>query len=188
MDKSECYNTLLRKLKNIETPNCVAECCDVTCKNKNHNNTCDDYLKDILDAMEESCECLPAIGNNAKKKKNSNIIGWNQFVRSARDTAYFWNSVWVSANKPLNTELHTIMKKTKNAYHIQIRKVKRAEKRIKSDKLLANCANGNLNLFNDIRNMRKTNHKVANKIDDTSVNIVRKIRCSSFAVEQFLFQ
>ena len=75
VDRSECYNTLLRKLKNIETPNCVAECCDVTCKNKNHNNTCDDYLKDILDAMEESCECLPAIGNNAKKKKNSNIIG-----------------------------------------------------------------------------------------------------------------
>ena len=29
-----------------------------------------------------------------------------------KDTAMFWHSIWLSAGRPLNTELHIIMKKT----------------------------------------------------------------------------
>ena len=37
----------------------------------------------------------------------------------------FWFSLWVSAGKPLNTTLHTIMKKSRNRYHLVLRKKKR---------------------------------------------------------------
>ena len=39
------------------------------------------------------------------------ITKWREEIVPFRDKALFWHSVWQSAGRPLNTELHKIMKK-----------------------------------------------------------------------------
>ena len=73
--------------------------------------------------------------------------GWNDIVQPIRDDALFWNAVWKSAGKPLNTTLHTIMKKTRNAYHYAIRKCKRASEHLRKDKLLQSCVTGEKTIY-----------------------------------------
>ena len=60
----------------------------------------------------------------------------------------------MSAGKPQNTVLHSIMKKTRNRLHYQIRKCKRVEKFIKNKKLVENCLEGENDIFAEIKRQR----------------------------------
>ena len=71
-----------------------------------------------------------------------------------QDAAKFWFSIWASAGQPLNTVLHTIMKKTRNQFHYQIRKCKRVESFIKNRKLVENSLEGENDIFAEIRRHR----------------------------------
>ena len=44
-------------------------------------------------------------------KMKHGITKWREEIVPFRDKALFWHSVWQSAGRPLNTELHKIMKK-----------------------------------------------------------------------------
>lgn len=92
-------------------------------------------------------------------------------VRPAKDNATFWHAIWVSCGKPINTEVHRIMKRTRSIYHYQIRKIKATENKIRANKLLESSLNGSIDLFKEIKKMRKTNNSVANKIDGKNENI-----------------
>ena len=58
------------------------------------------------------CETVNKSLHGGGKKRQ--VIGWNEEVWPFRDTALFWHSIWVSCGKPLNTEVHNIMKTTRN--------------------------------------------------------------------------
>ena len=81
----------------------------------------------------------------------------------------FWHAIWVSCGKMLNTEVHKIMKKTRNLYHYQIRKCRKAEEKIKKNKFLDMCLNGDVDLFQEIKKMRKAPEHVA--IDGETENV-----------------
>ena len=57
------------------------------------------------------------------------------------------------------------MKRTCNWHHYQIRKIKRAEKDIISNKLLLAAAEDRMDFFQQIRNMREGNEDFAGVID-----------------------
>ena len=65
------------------------------------------------------------------------------------------------------------MQRTKNIYHYQVKKCKKAEDQIKKDKLLSALLDpdSEIDLFKEIKNMRKANTLSANKIDDKTENI-----------------
>ena len=65
------------------------------------------------------------------------------------------------------------MQRTKNIYHYQVKKCKKAEDQIKKDKLLSALLDpdSEIDLFKEIKNMRKANTLSANKIDDKTKNI-----------------
>ena len=63
------------------------------------------------------------------------------------------------------------MKRSKNVYHLQLRKIRRAEERIKKNKLLNACLCDEGNLFEEIKNMRKTSKLAASSIDGEKNNI-----------------
>ena len=85
--------------------------------------------------------------------------------------AQFWNSIWISAGRPLNTELHRIMKRTRNVYHLQIRKCKKAADVLRRNALLDACINGKGDIFSEIRKMRKSPSSAVNSIDGVSQDI-----------------
>jgi hypothetical protein len=138
-EKSSYKLSLSEKLENVAKPestHCRNPKCDVT----EHRNESDNYMEDILNAITEAAfDSLPvtsaggATGNDYKKK----VPGWNEQVHPFRQNARFWHAIWVSAEKPLNCQLHFIMRRTKNIFHYQVKKCKKAELEIKKQKLLS---------------------------------------------------
>ena len=61
-----------------------------------------------------------------------------------------------------------MMKRSRNLYHYQIRKCKKAEEKVKKNKLLDACLNGDVDLFTEIKKMRKIREQPANTIDGVS--------------------
>ena len=62
------------------------------------------------------------------------------------------------------------MKKTRNEYHINIRKCKKLEKFIINNKLIENCFQNDLDLFAEIKKARKIKPDIAASIDGVSGN------------------
>ena len=89
-----------------------------------------------------------------KPKNKKELVGWKDYVEPHQDAAKFWFSIWTSAGRPINTVLHSIMKKTRNQFHCQIRKCKRVENFIKNKKLVENCLEGENDIFAEIKRQR----------------------------------
>ena len=147
-------------------PNSVIHCEDLNCDIHNHIDECDNYVKAVLDAVDlSSSESLHVNKHNANNENKTKVMPGFDSIRPAKDTATFWHSVWVSCNKPHNTQLHQIMKRTRSIYHYQIRKIKAAKNKIKANKLVEASLNGGTDLFKEIKKLRKSKISVANKID-----------------------
>ena len=74
------------------------------------------------------------------EKQQKLTPGWKEEVKPFRDLAYFWNGIWTSAGKPMNTELHRIMKRSKNKYHYEFKKCQNANEKIRKNKFLDACS------------------------------------------------
>ena len=150
-------------------------CRNPTCDIPAHRVDSDGYIEEDLNTLSESAgESLSwtSVGHSGKTS-GTKTPGWNVQVRPFRENARFWFSVWLSAGKPLNCELHKIMRRTKNLFHYQVKKCKKAEEQIKREKLLAAVLNSDsdVDLFKEIKSMRKAKATTANKIDDKTEDI-----------------
>ena len=88
-----------------------------------------------------------AVPKSAGKK--SPFPGWSESIQPFKEDSLFWHSLWQSAGTPINTELHQKMKHTRNIYHYNIRKCKKAENAIRRNKLLDAYLNRNGDLFKE---------------------------------------
>ena len=170
-DKNRFVTNLTESLNNMTVEECLVSCNDVHCKEKSHHEACDKLLVDVLEQIDkQSGECLtPKISHRKKRKKP--ITLWNEEVEPFKKDAQFWNSVWISAGRPLNTELHKVMKRTRNVYHLQIRKCRKAAEVLRRNALLDACINGKGDIFSEIRKMRKSTSAAVNSIDGVSHDI-----------------
>lgn len=156
-------NILEDKLKDVNVPHCI-KYRNVHCKNDEHVVEIDAYATEILYAVDQSIKRIAK--KSVKLKSHSKIVpGWNDEVKEYREEAMFWNAIWTSAGKPMNNMLHNKMKRTRNIYHYQIRKCKRAVDIIKKNKLLDACVNGNGDIFSELRKMRNVRRKIPEVMD-----------------------
>ena len=163
-DWNSFHNDLQVRLENINIPECT-NCRNIHCSMTSHKHQIDSYVKNVLDAIDTNITAV-AGGKRGNRIHARIVPGWVDIVRPFQEDAKFWDAVWKSAGKPLNTVLHTIMKKTRNQYHYAIRKCKRASEYLKKEKLLnSSLLQGNKNIFDEIRKMRKTNDNTPSKID-----------------------
>ena len=164
-------NTLEEHLIEITIDNCLLSCNNVHCKDESHKKACDNLIIDVLETVDKlSIEHLTPKISQRKKKKHS-IAFWHDEIEPFKQDAQFWHSVWISAGRPLNTELHKVMKRTRNIYHLQIRKCKKAADTLQRNALLNACINGNGDIYKEIRKMRKTNTTLVNTIDGITEDI-----------------
>ena len=70
-------------------------------------------------------------------------------TRPQNKTQWDNSSVWMSAGRPVNCELHSVMKRSKNQYHNSVRRVKNLADTIRSSKLSDAALSGNKQLFQD---------------------------------------
>ena len=100
------------------------------------------------------------------------MAGWKEFVEPLQKNAQFWYAIWLSAGKPLNTELHSIMKRTKNRFHYQIRRCRRVENFLKNQKIIENCITDDKDLFEEIKKQRKSGRNENLVIDGAAGSLI----------------
>ena len=110
------------KLNAIIIPTALIECENLHCKDEIHLEAIDWLTTEILNAIqsaaEENIPCPKAVDEDSQKRSKI-TPGFNERVSHHKDTALFWHSIWKSAGRPINTQLHNIMKKTRNTYHME---------------------------------------------------------------------
>lgn len=166
------FNCMLeQKLKCLDIQQCV-DCTNVHCTNATHLKSADDFTLNLLQSVEQCAKkCLPIPKQGPLSTKKTAIANWNNEIQPYKDKAQFWHAIWISAGKPLNSELHKIMKKTRNIYHYQIRKCKQAADRLKKNSLLDACFNNNGDIFTELKKLRHTNDTQVTVIDGISEGI-----------------
>ena len=170
-DKNNFKISLDEKLNCLSIPDSVTSCRYVHCRDANHQNDVDSYIAAVLGCVEqEAFLSLPLSKPNSGQQKPPKP-GWSGQVKPYRDTAFFWCQVWKSAGKPINTVLHGIMKRSRNIYHYQYRKCERSEETIRKNKVLDACINGEGDIFQEIKSLRKSAQVVSTSMDGVQNNI-----------------
>ena len=163
--------SLQTSLEKLQIPQNASNCSDSSCKEAHHSEDTDNFVVETLQAVEKAAEiCIP-VCNLPQGRKKKNTPGWNSQVKPFRENAGFWFSVWKSAGRPINTELHKIMKRTRNLYHYQLKKCQKSENLIKKNNFLDACLNGSADIFTEIKKLRGSSRVVANSIDGKTENI-----------------
>ena len=161
-ERSNYVDTLANRLRSLDIPPCTGCCLNVNCSSEGHREECDDLLVSLLQSIESSADdrlpCITkTVQNNVRK---SPIVFWKEDEQPFKDCSLFWHSIWNSAGRPLNTELNRIMKRARNAYHIQIRKNKKLAGNLKRNAFLQACLDNKCNIFSLIRKERKTTNSI----------------------------
>ena len=167
--KNALNKIIEERLLKIHVPNCITECRNVHCRDKDHVvEAIDLHMCTFLGCINDSVkDCLPQTSGRNKKS----IPGRNDDVKPFREEAMFWHSLWISAGKPINNTLHNVMKKTRNVYHYQIRKCRKAVEALKRDKLLNACINGEGDIFNELKKLRMVSRTVSKTMDDAKEDV-----------------
>ena len=169
--KLEFNDVVFRKLSAMEIPRDILECSDVHCEVPEHIAKLDLFVEELLQSLCDSgFETLP-LSTPKKRVPNSKrkvTAGWKQYVEPYQDNAKFWHAIWNSAGRPQNTELHNIMKRTRNRFHYQVRKCKRVEEFIRNQKIVENCLDGDQDLFKEIKKQRSNHNEDEVTIDGAS--------------------
>ena len=154
--KLEFNDILFRKLMMLNIPDCVEGCTNLKCSEKSHIHDIDNYVKEVLHEIMEAGDCsIPKRKPKVIDSKNKNTPGWNSFVKPFQDNAHFWHAIWTSCGRPINVEVHRIMKRTRNIFHYQVRKCRRVEDYIRNKNIIENCIEGDADLFAEIKKQRK---------------------------------
>ena len=128
------YRSLLKsKLKNIPLSGGIT-CNDPNCTKNEHQEDINRFCENILNSIDSSVKtCIPLTRTNQKQKV---IPGWSEAVKPYQVEARFWYSVWLSYGKPINCQIHHLMKHTKNQFHYAVRRMKRNASDTSSKKMM----------------------------------------------------
>ena len=159
-------NDLKSHLLDIDTDCDALFCRDVHCSSSDHleklEMLCNEVLGSITDAVKDN---IP----HSSCRETPITPGWTEYIHPFKEDSIFWHSVWVSAGRPVDTELHRVMKNCRNKYHYAVRRVRRHEKEIRKSKFLSACLDGKVSdILHDIKASRKQSSKSSAVIDGIS--------------------
>ena len=167
--KSDFSNEVKLSLERITIPVHLLNCRNVHCKDTSHKADIDQLMCAVLGTIEETAN--KNMATSTKQQRKPKIPEWKEDIEPFRENAHFWHAIWISAGRPINCQLHDIMKKTRNRYHLIIRKKKRLIERGKCDEMLTSCLKNDTSIFDAIRKKRKCGHTVPSTIDGHSKDI-----------------
>ena len=100
-------------------PTQVTEWERVNCRDPVHLEALDWAATELLEGVQNCSEATLPVPNAREAMDRKVTPGFKIRVKPFKDVAYFWHQVWKSASSPLNCELHTIMKRTRNKYRME---------------------------------------------------------------------
>ena len=143
-------------------------CNDVHCRDDSHLHKLEGMSNDLITSISSSVNQNIPLCSNAKPFKV--IPGWSLFLHLK--TSLFSGNIWISAGLPVDTNLHRIMKSTRNRYRYAIRKIQRLKHEIQKSKFLQSCIDGNINdVFCEIKRIRNKHSTNSSVIDGYSTDL-----------------
>ena len=142
-------------LQNISLNTDILCCKDVNCNHKEHMTDLDNMYSCIVEALISSSSVINKRRTNTAYK---HVAGWNDFISDAHDDARSAFLTWCQGNRPRGGVLFENMKNTRSNFKALLRKCKKQESTIKSDKLAqALRENDSLKFWQNVKN--NFNHK-----------------------------
>lgn len=122
-DKNNYRKSLIGFLDDICIPFDALNCSDFQCSS--HNLDFNNFMFDIIEAIETSTVSNIPSSNDIKLKKNNKgkniFIGWNSGVRSFRQQTIFWHNIWKECGRPYDGWVADIRRHTRFNYHQAIK-------------------------------------------------------------------
>ena len=134
-------NILNQELHNINLPTDTLLCNNLNCSNPLHFQQINAYAVALTDACLSAAET--SIPLTCHRKNSGRIAGWSENVQPLRDKSMFWHKMWLDCGRPRAGAVADSMRRTRAAYHYAIRKVKRNEENIISEKVADAMLNNN---------------------------------------------
>ena len=138
-------------LEDINTPNDTFDCRDLQCSSDLHIEHVDEYSRKVLSLLEECVKnFIPAKSSTNSKR----LPEWKNVVKPIKDDLDFCHSIWSSAGKPVNCQLHSIYRNLRHQYHYSIRKLKNYKQEKRNASFLTAATSGKVNdiLMKNIEN------------------------------------
>ena len=102
-------------------------------------------------------------------------------MKLLKDSADFWHFIWISSGKPLKTITHSIMKKTKNKYHHQVRRCRRSANYIANFRIAENTLRDDGYLFKELTQARKEDDETALVVDGKAGREIPNVFAEKYA-------
>ena len=170
---------LYDRLSNLSLPDSL-HCSNPQCQDSAHSEERDSHVLDILIALiEASHNCIPLSGGGKVRAADplkachvtAAVPGWRDHVKPFRTDSLFWHGIWTSAERPNQGALFEIMKKTRNAYHYAVRRIKKKADLIRSQKLLEAAESGSADLLREMKKLKggkKMHHELPDEVAGVS--------------------
>ena len=110
------HKSILNSLPHISPE--LTECCTTSCTT--HISAIDSVCNEFLSALSFSANLhLPK-----RSHRHKAVPGWNDLMKPFKDSAAFWNKLWVEAECPSTGILFDLRKHTKKEYKYAVRRAK----------------------------------------------------------------
>jgi hypothetical protein len=97
------------RLSNVNIPNDLIQCNNVTCQSENHIEYVNTLCSDIINCcMHSAFKCIPL-----RKYGGKVVPDWPELVKPSRDRSLFWHHIWLDCDKPTAGYVYEIMKSTR---------------------------------------------------------------------------
>ena len=155
-----------QSIKSIDIPYEALTCENIRCQLEDHKEDLEELTELLIKAVDESAKTNLAWTVGSRNKLKRVVPGWDELVKPFKEKSDFWNWIWRDSGKPLNCELHNLMKRSRAQYHFAIRRCKNAATEIRNDKLIEAVISGDTDLFDVIKKYRKSKKEVATVVDE----------------------
>ena len=169
-DKTKYKVELNAALEDIQLSDDFLNCRDLKCSNDNHRESLDQYILDIIEAIETTTKNNIPYQNvknqpQYKASKRKHIPGWKEQVQPLKDDANFWYLEWRRIGKPRMGHLYDYMRFTRNKFRYAKRKVLNAAEALKRDKFVEAALAGDKDLFEKLKRFKGATQRVSSKVD-----------------------
>ena len=159
----EYKEDLHRRLEGLVEPDCL-NCKDVKCGEKCHSQSRDEYVLDVMGAwIEAGYHSLPSCPQPRQpplnKQQKKSLPDWETECEPLCKDAKFWYSVWLSAGRPANCELHRVMVCTRVKFRAAVRRARSKANSAKAHVLLDAAARGDQALLHEMRRVLGSKHQ-----------------------------
>lgn len=160
-------NVLSSNLKSIYLPVKTLLCNDIHCSNPVHFDEINRYSISIYDAcISAARETIPITCSRGSRGR---IPGWTERVKPSRERSLFWHNIWVNCGRPRDGYVAAAMRRTRAAYHLQIRLVRKNEDAVVKEKVADSVIHDRgRNFWSEIKKIRGTKARSPGAVDGLS--------------------